>query len=682
MNKDPAWKEKLRQKAQQLAVEKKYAHPELMSPEEVRAALHELHVHQIELEMQNEELRIAQAEIESARARYFDLYDMAPVGYCTLSDKGLILEANLTAAGLFGSVRGELIGKPFSRYVYREDQENYYMHSLRLFEEGEPRSFELRMKRDDAFFWADINATVFKDTEGQRACRITVSDISERKRAEEQLLFQSNLLASVHDAIIAVDENINVSYWNGIAEDITGWTAEEVVGLNAGSFYDQVVVGSPIEEIAEKYYKDSFYMGEVTARRKNGDPFAADVHIQSITDGKGRRRGTIASFRDVTERKRMEDALRESDKELRQADKNKNEFLSALSHELRNPLAAISAGIQILDITKDEDQVKTAKNIMNRQMDQICALVDDLLDLTRISNNRIELKKEILELNKLAGLAAEDQRILFEKKGIRLSVNISGDPVYIYADSVRIKQIIGNLFHNAYKYTQAGGEANLNMYEENGEAVISVKDNGCGLSPEMMPKLFQAFIQADMSLDRSGGGLGLGLSITKGIVELHGGSVSACSEGLGKGSEFTIRLPLSDADGCVKVGDAKQADSSARSLKVLIIEDNKDFADLLNTMLAAAGHQTEVSYDGREGLEKAKAFKPDVIFCDIGLPGMNGYEVAKSIRNDNELKGIYLIALTGYAGAGDVEHVLKAGFNRHLAKPVDLASVQRLLNEY
>jgi PAS domain S-box-containing protein len=452
MKKDAEWKEKLRREAERHAAEKKYAHPEDMPPEEMRAALHELHVHQIELQMQNEELREAQAEVESARERYFDLYDIAPVGYCTMSEKGIILEANLTIANLFGAARGEIIGKPFSRYIYREDQDVYYLHKLRLCEQGEPQSFELRMKRGDAFFWADINATALHDKNGENQCRATVSDISERKlaeeerafqahllsiaseaitatdgshkivywneaakrlygfsaaealgqpagiiavevpgedrddaykqmlrdgfwhgeavyrrkdgtpvrieantkvlrdergefagtvtsstditerkRDEEQLLYQSNLLSSVHDAIAAVDADLKISYWNDIAEGITGWTPEEVIGVPAEELYDRIVVDIPIGEVVGKFDRDGCFLGEVTAKKKGGEPFFADVHIRRITDPQGREKGAAASFRDITERKRAEEALRESEARFRSVLDNSIDVIYSLN---------------------------------------------------------------------------------------------------------------------------------------------------------------------------------------------------------------------------------------------------------------------------------------------------------------------------------------------------------------
>lgn len=684
MDKKPAGA--LRERAERRAGK---CEPELMPPERMRAALHELHVRQKELEMQNEELRRAQMETESARERYCSLYDTAPVGYCTLSDKGIIREANLTAAALFGAARSELIGKPFSGFVYKDDQDAYYLHKLRLFVKSEPRVFEIRLKRSGGvFFWADINASVLRDPDGQRVCRITMSDITGHKQAGERLLFQSNLLASVHDAIIAMDEDMNVSYWNGIAEDLTGWTAGEIIGQSAKNLFGRIVGNSPMEQIPQRFFRDGHYTGEVGARKKNGELFIADVHIKGITGPDGRRGGIVASFRDVTGRRRMEETLKESEQralalveQLQKADKSKNDFLGVLSHELRNPLATIMAAAALLGVTKDDQQTRRTKDIMERQGRQLCRLVDDLLDLTRICEGRIRLKKERIDLNRIAVNVVNDMQGQFAAKGVGIGAGLSPEPIYADADPVRITQAAGNLLFNALKFTNSGGRVWITVCREENSAVISVEDSGVGISPDVLPGLFESFSQVNDSLARSGGGLGLGLSITKGIVRLHGGEVTAQSAGPGKGAVFGIRLPVTITKGGKEPEMTKQAKHAARPLKILIVEDNRDFADTIHSMLTAVGYRVSTAYDGSEGLKQAKKFKPDAVFCDIGLPGMDGFEFAKTIRREKGLKDVNLIALTGYAGQHDMEHALESGFNTHLAKPVDLPALRQVLEK-
>jgi signal transduction histidine kinase len=393
----------------------------------------------------------------------------------------------------------------------------------------------------------------------------------------------------------------------------------------------------------------------------------------------------VLTVEDVTDRKRAEKALRKSEKkalsfiqELEEADRNKNQFISVLSHELRNPLAAILAGIQVLELTKDIGQAREVEEIINRQTKQLCKLVDDLLELTRISQNKIKLKKENINLNEIINGAAGDIRFEYEKKGVKLETKIQSRPVRLNADPVRVTQAVGNILYNALKFTQAGGTVRITLTEEKNDAVISVKDNGIGISQEILPQLFTPFKQADNTLDRNGGGLGLGLSIVKGIVDLHEGSVTAYSEGLGKGSTFTIRLPVTPEEDS-KAEKPAPGKGSGKRLKLLIIEDNRDFAGLLSKMLSLTGYSVDIAYDGIEGVKLARQIKPDIIFCDIGLPGMNGYDVAKSVRNDDIIKDTHLIALTGYAGEGEVERILKAGFDKHLAKPVDFATLKTVL---
>jgi signal transduction histidine kinase/CheY-like chemotaxis protein len=395
--------------------------------------------------------------------------------------------------------------------------------------------------------------------------------------------------------------------------------------------------------------------------------------------------GYLAFIYDITERKRAEEALHASEKralalvgELKKADENKNQFISVLSHELRNPLAAILAGIQVLELTQDIGHAREVKEIINRQTKQLCKLVDDLLELTRISQNKIKLKKENINLNEIVKSAAGDIRFEYEKKGVKLEIKIREKPVKLNADPVRVTQAIGNILFNALKFTNASGTVRITLTEEKNDAVISVKDDGIGISQEILAHLFTPFTQADTSLDRKGGGLGLGLSIVKGIVDLHEGSVSAFSEGLGKGSTFTIHLPITPEDDS-KAEKLAGGDKSEKRLKLLIIEDNRDFADLLSAMLSMIGHHVDIAYDGIEGVNLAKQIKPDVILCDIGLPGMNGYDVAKSVRNDDGIKDTHLIALTGYAGEDEAERILKAGFDKHLAKPVDFTTLKSLL---
>lgn len=430
-----------------------------MTPEDMRAKLHELYVHKIELQMQNDELRLTRIELEKANERYMDLYDMAPAGYCTISEKGIIIKINLTAADLLGEARGELINKPISRFICREDQDTYYLHRLKLCETGEPQYCELRMaKSDGTIFWAGLTATVYEETDGARLCRVIMQDITERIQKDAQL-------------------------------------------------------------------------------REIKDGLAADEFKRAKTEA-----ALIQSKSQAVELLRK----------LKKRDEEKNIFLNTLSHELRNPLAVISMGLQLLDMSKDVSQTKKAIAIMKNQIGLLCRLVNDLLDLTRMTNNKVELKRKQTELNGLIEQIAADYRALFDKNEVGLDITQSESPVYLSLDPERIKQCIGNLLDNALKFSYKGSKVNVQLTREKDEVFIFVRDKGKGVAPEFIQELFVPFMQSKPKDGTISEGLGLGLSIVKEIAELHGGSVSAFSEGLGKGSLFTVRLPIlteSDAVG-------------------------------------------------------------------------------------------------------------------------------------
>jgi len=634
----------------------------------------------------------AEEALQNERQRLFNVLESLPVMVCLITPDYHITFANKAFREKYGEAKGRHCYECCCGYT----EPCAFCESLIPLKTGQAHHWEFIHPNGNTVI--DAYDFPFSDTDGSPLVLEMNIDITERKQAEKALRDSEErmraLVNSMPDEVWYANKEKMVTLVNPVVlrefgEASHGDSVEKIASSFEVSRPDgsprPVEEAPPLRALSGEVVRNQEEIVRIPAR---DELRYRQVNASPMIDASGNIIGSVSIARDITDQKRAEALLLESEekaralvKELEKADRNKNAFLSTLSHELRNPLAVISAGLELLSITQDKEQLKRAKDIMSRQMSQLCALVDDLLDLTRISNNKIELKKEKIELNELALLIAEDQRALFDGKKIKLHTRTGADSIYLDADPVRIKQIIGNLLHNAQKYTQTGGETILSVYKESKEAVISVKDNGIGLSPELKPRLFQPFVQADMSLNRSGGGLGLGLSITKGIVELHGGSVSVYSEGLGKGSEFIIRLPLSDMMGYDNADGTKQINAGTHSLKILVIEDNRDFADLLRAMLTVIGYQVMVSYDGHKGVEKAKQFKPDTIFCDIGLPGMNGFEVAKLIKKDDDLKGALLVALTGYVGEDDLKRAKESGFDRHMAKPVSLAAMQQFLNE-
>jgi signal transduction histidine kinase/ActR/RegA family two-component response regulator len=393
------------------------------------------------------------------------------------------------------------------------------------------------------------------------------------------------------------------------------------------------------------------------------------------------RNALLAARRTAVVLRRQGDLLRAKEAELIEADRRKTEFLAMLSHELRNPLAPIRNSLYILDrAAPGGDQARRAQRVIDRQVNHLARLVGDLLDVVRISRGKTHLKLERLDVADLVAHTAEDHRASFAHSGLELEVRVPARPIWVQADRVRVAQLVGNLLNNASKFTEHGGKATVSLEEDPrlGQVAIRIQDTGAGIAPEMLPRLFEPFIQADRSLARSRGGLGLGLAVVKGLAEMHAGTVSASSEGLGKGAEFTVRLPL-DSSAAPTGTEPREAPQSAPSRRVLVIEDNVDAADTLRQALELRGHAVEVAYTAESGLARVRASKPDVVFCDIGLPGMDGYEVGRAIRGDPALQATMLVALTGYAAPEDIHRSREAGFQYHVAKPPSFEEIERIL---
>jgi signal transduction histidine kinase len=376
---------------------------------------------------------------------------------------------------------------------------------------------------------------------------------------------------------------------------------------------------------------------------------------------------------------------------LQEADRRKDEFLAMLAHELRNPLAPVRSAVEILkQLGPMEPRLERAREIIDRQVGQQARLLDDLLDVSRITRGKIQLRPEPLELVSLVRETIEDRRPMLDAAGLTLDLALPEEPIWVEGDSARLAQVVSNLLHNAIKFSDRGGQVAVRLtVAEAGDgplcAVITVRDTGVGIEPQMLPQLFEAFSQADRSLDRSHGGLGLGLSLVKGLVELHGGQATAHSEGPGRGSEFTIRLPICSGDAEIPATAMRSSSpdrprlSSAHPLRVLIVEDHLDGAETLRQLLELCHCSVVVAHTGPAGVAAAQQFHPELVLCDLGLPGMNGYEVAAALRREPRFTKTCLVAVSGYGQEEDRRRSLEAGFDMHLIKPVDFEELQRLL---
>jgi PAS domain S-box-containing protein len=389
------------------------------------------------------------------------------------------------------------------------------------------------------------------------------------------------------------------------------------------------------------------------------------------------------STRDITERKEAEEALRESARQLTAADRRKDEFLATLAHELRNPLAPLRNGLQIMRLAGDNPQaIELARDMMERQLAQMVRLVDELLDLSRISRGRVELAKERVSLASVIQQALETSRPAIDELGHELTICLPPEPIYIDADFTRATQVFANVLNNAAKFTDRGGRIDVTVLEQGELAVVSVRDNGIGVASQFLSSIFEMFMQADQSTERHRSGLGIGLALVRGLVELHGGSVEARSAGEGLGSEFLIRWPTARPPAVSSQLDVQPAVAGTGRHRILVIDDNRDAAASLADLLRLKGNETCSAYDGLAGLRMAAEFRPDIVLLDLGMPGIDGFETARRMRAEDWGKDTVLIALSGWGQDQDRRESLVAGFNQHLVKPVEMSCLESLLRSY
>jgi PAS domain S-box-containing protein len=377
---------------------------------------------------------------------------------------------------------------------------------------------------------------------------------------------------------------------------------------------------------------------------------------------------------DITARKNAEAALKE-------ADRQKDEFLATLAHELRNPLAPIRSGLQVMQMAGVDGKIEQTRSMMERQLVQLTRLVDDLLDVSRVTTGKLKLRTERIQVQDIINVALETSQPLIDQHGHRLSVAVPDEPIFADGDPIRLAQVVSNLLNNSAKYTHRGGNISVSVTRDGSTAAITVADDGVGIPKHMLENVFGMFTQVDQSLEKATGGLGIGLSLVKCLVQMHGGSIEAFSEGEGRGSEFRVRLPIAtSSDGGSQTTDAHDAQPEVyHPCRILIVDDNKDAANALSQLLDMMGNEIVVRYDGRSGIEAVKLFQPEVVLCDIGMPKMNGYDTARNIRATEWGKTTTLIALTGFGQDDDVQRSFDAGFDHHLVKPVDVDALLALL---
>jgi PAS domain S-box-containing protein len=510
---------------------------------------------------------------------------------------------------------------------------------------------------------------------------------AERRRAEKALAESEErfrlLVNRVREyAIFLLGADGRVESWNEGAARILGYQAEEALGLEFARFFtpEDVQAGQPTRVLEEARRRGQSQEDNWLVRR-DGSRFWASGTTTALRDEAGRLRGFAKILRDLTDRKQLEEALQQRAEQLAEAARRKDEFLAVLSHELRNPLTPLRNALEILRLSNLSDPgAAEARDVMERQVRHLSRLVDDLLDVFRISHRKLLLRKDRLDLAQLARVVALDHRNALERAGLALELRIPERPVWVLGDSTRLSQVLGNLLGNAAKFTDRGGRVTVcvSANAADSRAAVEVSDTGIGLPPDLVPRLFDTFAQAEQTRHRSRGGLGLGLALVKGLVELHGGTVEAHSPGPGQGATFTVRLPLS-AESPALLSVPLTDGAAGRRLRILIIEDNEDAARTLGVLLARYGHEVATAYTGRTGVDRAGQWRPDVVLCDLGLPEMDGYDVARTLRGDPATASARLIAVSGYGQEDDRRQAHQAGFDLHLTKPVDPTELQQVL---
>ncbi len=632
----------------------------------------------IELERANAALRVSEEQyrllVEGASG----------FGMMMLDRGGRITAWNLGAERLVGYSESEILGQHFARLFIPEDlaAEKPAKELERSERLGRADDDNWLVRKDGSRFWASGVTSALRDAAGQPLGHAkVVRDITDRLRAEEAL-------RSSEEYFRGLAQGLPISVWISLPGgdmdfvnqqwlDYTGQTLE--FARSSPTAWMQALDARDLAAVTKAYdeglrSKQGFSIEARFCRACDGTARWHLTRCVPLLDEEGQVLKYLCTCTDIEDLKRAEEVLKE-------ADRQKDEFLAMLAHELRNPLAPIRNALHFLRLGGGTpDTYQQAHELMERQVEHLVRLVDDLLDVSRITRGKINLQSEEVDLSSVIARAVESSRPVIAEHGHHLEVSLPPAPVAIVADPVRLAQVFLNLLNNAAKYTPRGGRIWLRAGVEQDQAVIRVRDNGLGISQEMLPKIFDLFIQVDSALDRTQGGLGIGLTLVRRLTELHGGTVDVVSDGPGEGSEFTVRLPLAKAPAAAPDGHVADLAASGQRRKLLVVDDNRDSAKSLALLLRLLGNDVATAFDGTEALEQIAATRPEVVFLDIGLPGLSGYEVARTVRASAADYGQpVLIAMTGFGTEEDRQQSRAAGFDAHLVKPVELTALQKLL---
>ena len=638
------------------------------------------------------QLREAETRLRSSEARFRGVYEHTPTAIVITDASGRFSECNRAWRDLLGYSDDELRRLDLVDLLHPEDREANRAEVARL-RRGEVPHFEIEnryVRKDGRPVWVRKFVSLIRDAQGEPAHVVAlVTDMTERHRAQVEIVAQKDLLKTVTDtattAIFVMDASSYLTFMNPAAEAMTGWTQEESRGRVLHDLIHHTRPdGSPYpmpecpidrarpERAEVRDHEDVFV-------RRDGTFFPVLVSARPVF-GDDPALGTVIEVRDISREKELEAENARAMTELQDASRRKDEFLAMLAHELRNPLAPIRNAAHVLRmVAHGEPRVAMARDIIDRQVAHMTRLIDDLLDVSRITRSKIELKKERLLLREVVENAVEASRPVLEAARHTMAVNAGAD-VWVEGDRARLVQVLTNLLTNAAKFTPRGGHVALRVTRAGTDVAISVRDTGVGIQKDAQQRIFDLFQQENVSLERAHGGLGIGLTLVKRLVEMHGGTVSVASEGAGKGAEFTVTLPVL-AEAAPRIEDASRTPREGSGpMRVLIVEDNEDAAESFRLLLELNGHVVRVARDGLEGLRAFEEFAPEVAFVDLGLPGIDGFGVAERVRSIAGRRPV-LVAISGYGRDEDKRRAREAGFDAHMTKPVDHDRVEAFLQE-
>ena len=638
----------------------------------------------------------AEEALRESEERFRSYFELGLIGMAITSPTKGMLEVNDEICKILGYGREEILKMTWTEMTHPDDLARDVANFDRVIG-GEVDGYRLDkrfIRKDGRIIETTISVKALRDADGAVEYFVSLlEDVTERKRAEEALRESE---AKYHMLFDSMDEGYSIIQ---MLYDADGkpvdWRILEVnpafekhIGVAGAKGKTVRELGLAVEPRWMEIYGHVAETGESLRFEEHSEALRRTFDVYAFRIGAPDERKVAVLFTNITERKRAEEALRESERrtqehasELADLHRRKDEFLAMLSHELRNPLSPILNAAHILRLQKDENPLQQqARGVIERQVNQLSRLVNDLLEVSRVITGTIRLRPERLDVRGVVEQAVESARPLVDQRGHRLFVSLPSEAVWLEGDVARLEQVVVNLLNNAAKYTNEGGNIWVNLRPEGDEVALRVRDTGVGIAPELLPRVFDLFTQADRTPDRSQGGLGIGLSLTQRLVELHRGRIEAHSAGPGQGSEFIVRLPVLRASemgtDTTSAGTAKRA---ARDWRVLVVDDNVDAANMIAMMLQLFGHRTETVYSAQSALDMAVEYRPDFVVLDIGLPGMDGYEVARRLRQTPELKDIRLIAATGYGQDADRQRSEEAGFDYHLVKPIDPEKLQTVL---